>query len=140
MILYINTSIRNFLEFATIRDGDVFLLKRKVNLLQSEKALFLLDYLLKKYKFKLKDIEKIIVNCGPGSFTSVRLGIVIANTLSYGLKIPVFGIDNIIIDKKGDYLNLVENKNLVKQEFVKPYYDREPDITKSNKLDKILKR
>ncbi|MDD3285012.1 MAG: hypothetical protein PHZ07_05450 [Patescibacteria group bacterium] len=138
MILYINTSVRNFLEFAIIENDDVFLLKRKVNLLQSENALFLLDFILKKYKLNLKDIEKIIVNRGPGSFTSVRLGIVIANTLSYGLKTPIFGIENVEITKKADYLDL--QKNAQKYDFVRPYYDREPDITKSNKLDKILKR
>jgi len=129
MILYINTSFREFIEFALIDQGDIFLLKKRVGIKQSEKALSLLDAFLKKNKFKLQNIKKIVVNRGPGSFTSVRLGIVLANTLSFGLKIPVTGIYNLELKNDEDYLNLSKLK--FSQDFVKPYYDRDPDITKS---------
>jgi tRNA threonylcarbamoyladenosine biosynthesis protein TsaB len=131
MILYINTSIREFLEFALISKSDVFLLQKKVGIKQSEKALFLLDSFLKKNKFRLKDIKKIVVNRGPGSFTSVRLGIVLANTISLGLKIPVAGVYNLELKREEDYLKL--GKLNFSDHFVKPYYDRQPDITKSKK-------
>lgn len=131
MILYINTSVRENLEFALVDKGKVFLFKRKVGIRQAEKALFLLDNFLKKSKYKLTSIKKIVVNRGPGSFTSVRLGIVLANTLSFGLKIPLAGIYNSELEKEEDYLKLSKFK--FSKEFVKPYYDREPDITKSKK-------
>jgi len=131
MILYINTSQREFLEFALVNKGKVFFLKRRVGIKQSERALFLLDSFLKKNKVKLKDIKKIVANRGPGSFTSVRLGIVLANTLSFGLKISLAGIYNLELKSKEDYLKFSGLK--FKKDFIKPYYDRDPDITKSKK-------
>lgn len=139
MILYINITKREKIKFALINNGEVFLLDKRVGLMQSEKALFLLDSFLKKNKAKLNDIQKIIVNRGPGSFTSVRLGIVLANTLAYGLEIPIAGVDNIGLKNKDDYLKLVKLK-FKSGQFIKPYYDRKPDITKSKKLEKILNR
>jgi hypothetical protein len=76
-----------------------------------------------------------VVNRGPGSFTSVRLGIVLANTLSFGLKIPMSGIYNLELKNDEDYLNLSKLK--FSKDFIKPYYDRDPDITKSKK--KVLR-
>jgi tRNA threonylcarbamoyl adenosine modification protein YeaZ len=138
MILYINTSIREFLEFALVNKGEVFLLKRKVGIRQSEKALSLLDAFLKKNKFQLTALKKIVVNRGPGSFTAVRLGIVLANTLSFGLKIPVVGVYNLELKDKVGYLELSRLK--FSKQFIKPYYDRDPDITKSKKKGLIVKK
>jgi len=42
-------------------------------------------------KLSLKDIEKILVNLGPGSYTGSRAGVTVANTLGWILNIPVFG-------------------------------------------------
>ncbi len=135
MILYINTSQRENIEFAIIKDREVFLLQKNTGLKQSEQALFLLDSFLKKNKIKLSNISRIVVNRGPGSFTAVRLGIVLANTLSFALNIPVVGVDNLELKNKEDYLGLSKLK--FGKDFIKPYYDREPDITKSKKIVSI---
>ncbi len=41
--------------------------------------------------FNYEDIGGIVCFEGPGSFTGLRIGISIANSLSYGLNIPVIG-------------------------------------------------
>jgi len=46
---------------------------------------------LKKNKFDFNDISAIEVNPGPGSFTGLRIGVTIANTLGWVLKVPVNG-------------------------------------------------
>ena len=51
----------------------------------------MIDEILKKHKVKLEDISEIKVNTGPGSFTGLRVGLAIANALSFVLKIPVNG-------------------------------------------------
>src|SRR5258706_14712869 len=58
-------------------------------LLKSEACLPLLDSLLKKNKIDISKIDRIYVNEGPGSFTGLRVGASIANTLSYLLSIPI---------------------------------------------------
>ncbi|HUV42585.1 MAG TPA: tRNA (adenosine(37)-N6)-threonylcarbamoyltransferase complex dimerization subunit type 1 TsaB [Patescibacteria group bacterium] len=56
---------------------------------KSQKLLALIDQTLKKNKKSLKDLTKIEVNLGPGSFTGLRVGVAVANTLSWALKIPL---------------------------------------------------
>lgn len=38
------------------------------------------------------DISGLIVFKGPGSFTGLRIGISVMNTLSYGLNVPIVGV------------------------------------------------
>jgi len=54
-------------------------------------ALFFIDKFLTENHLGVKDLKAISVYNGPGSYTGVRVGVTIANALSYSLKIPVFG-------------------------------------------------
>jgi len=56
---------------------------------KSQKLLELIDKTLKKQKKNLKDVTEIEVNLGPGSFTGLRVGISVANTLAWALKVPI---------------------------------------------------
>jgi len=60
---------------------------------KSQKLLPFIDELLKKKKKTVKDISEIEVNTGPGSFTGLRVGVSIANTLGWVLGVPVNGKD-----------------------------------------------
>jgi len=40
----------------------------------------------------LKDIQAIACFKGPGSFTGLRIGITVADTLAYGLDVPIVGV------------------------------------------------
>lgn len=51
----------------------------------------MIDKILKKYSIKLEEISAIQVNTGPGSLTGLRVGIAVANVLSFSLKIPING-------------------------------------------------
>lgn len=65
----------------------------------SQKLLLFIDEILGKARKTLKDITEIEVNNGPGSFTGLRVGVAVANTLGFVLKVPVNGKrieDNII--------------------------------------------
>lgn len=56
---------------------------------KSQKLLELIDKTLKKQKKSLKDLTEIEVNLGPGSFTGLRVGVSVANALSWALRIPI---------------------------------------------------
>ncbi|HNZ86442.1 MAG TPA: tRNA (adenosine(37)-N6)-threonylcarbamoyltransferase complex dimerization subunit type 1 TsaB [bacterium] len=127
MILYIDTANREFIKLALIKKQEVFLLEKNVENKQSENLLKFLDKFLRSKKVKLQNLKRIIVNTGPGSFTSVRIGVVLANTLSFALKIPVVGTSQKEIKTKDDILKLLDLKP--SREFVKPFYYKEPNIT-----------
>ena len=57
--------------------------------LRSEAALPVIEKLLQKNNLNVSQIDEIKINKGPGSFTGLRVGISIANALSFLLKIPV---------------------------------------------------
>src|SRR5258708_32269970 len=59
----------------------------------SQKLLPFIEQILKKEKIELDELKEIIVNTGPGSFTGLRVGVAVANTLGWALKIPVNGKD-----------------------------------------------
>ncbi len=50
-----------------------------------------IEDLLKEQKKSWQDIEGIVVFKGPGSFTGLRIGLTVANTLAYALDIPAVG-------------------------------------------------
>ena len=59
----------------------------------SDTLLIKIEELLKRNHAKLKDLTSIGVFKGPGSFTGLRIGISVANTLAYSLNIPVSGAE-----------------------------------------------
>lgn len=52
-----------------------------------------IDALLKNNHKKLSDLSCIIVNQGPGPFTTLRVAITTANGIAFATKIPLIGID-----------------------------------------------
>ncbi len=64
---------------------------QKVDRDKAQATLPLIEKVLKGKSLSLKDIDNIEVNTGPGSFTGIRVGMSIANALSFSLKIPVNG-------------------------------------------------
>lgn len=102
--------------------------------IQAEKILPTIDRLIKP-KYSYRQLKGVVVSRGPGGFTSIRIGVITANTFSYALNIPVVGLkanqykDINDLAKKGVRL-VKKNKN---KEIVIPFYGREPNITKPKK-------
>jgi len=69
---------------------------------KSQKLLPIIDELLRKQRKKIEDITEIEVNTGPGSFTGLRVGVSVANTLGWVLDIPVNGK----YIKSGDFVDI----------------------------------
>ncbi len=131
--LYLNTS--------KDKELDVFLIlgKKTIDKIRligdfkvSEQLLSLIDQILKKNKLKQHELRGIMTITGPGSFTSIRIAVVVANTLAYSLKIPIVGV----INKQG----LTNNEKLIKLglnkmsklkvlKYISPFYNRQPNIT-----------
>lgn len=74
----------------------------------------------------IKNISGIGVMSGPGSFTGLRIGISVANTLADGLKIPIVG-------EKGENWQEAALQRLSAGENTKivlPFYGAEANITR----------
>lgn len=94
MILYIDTTDFNKATFAVADGKKVTRKSFKIDPHQSHKTLAELDGFLSLKKIKNGDIKKIIVNKGPGSYTGVRVGVTIAQALSFAWKVPVKAVVN----------------------------------------------
>lgn len=64
---------------------------RNVESPRDQDVLGFLMHCLQEQNIKPEDIDEIEVNPGPGSFTGTRVGVAIANMLSYALDIKVNG-------------------------------------------------
>ncbi len=56
----------------------------------AEVALSYLDQLLKSENLNLKNIEALIINNGPGSFTGIRISVNIVKALAYTHNLPIY--------------------------------------------------
>lgn len=74
---------------------------------KSQKLLPFIDEVLKKEGKSVKDITEIEVNTGPGSFTGLRVGVSVANTLGWALGVPVNGRDL----RKGESVDMIYEDN-----------------------------
>lgn len=57
---------------------------------QSEMMVTEVDNILKKNKIEKEELDGVVVGIGPGSYTGVRIGVTIAKTIAYALKIKIY--------------------------------------------------
>lgn len=84
-----------------------------------------LDKILKEHDKTWTDISAIGVMQGPGSFTGIRIGLTVMNTIADDLKIPIVGArgDNWQDDALAK-INFGKNEKIVM-----PFYNRNVNIT-----------
>lgn len=67
------------------------------------------------------DLTGIVAFRGPGSYTSLRIGLTVANTLADGLKIPIIGAETDDWQKLGlEALSSGENQRLITPIYLQP--------------------
>ena len=93
MILFLDT-VSPLPEFSLIGDNKIIFSKKIINHHNEKMS----DYLIKSYtdlekKFSLdQKLENLIINIGPGSYTSLRIGIAFFSGLSLSYQIDLKGI------------------------------------------------
>ena len=87
--LYIDTS-SSYLYSAIVEDSNLLAeIKENYGQSLSEVALPKIVSMFEKLKMTAKDIDKIFVVNGPGSFTGIRIGVTIAKVYAWSLKLPI---------------------------------------------------
>jgi len=130
MILSIDTSQDDY-AFGVYWPGKIqrtFFKRRQVD----QDALYLLTLFLKEVKISPKELKAVVVFRGPGSYTGLRSGISIANSIGYLLNIPVIGLFGKKYQRNPQkmaqraYLCLVKG-SVRSGKIVKPFYSEPKD-------------
>lgn len=87
MKLYINTALMDKIVVNLNGQGYTSSARQK----SSQLLLTLISEALSSQRSTLKDLTDIEVFTGPGSFTGLRVGVAVAQTLGWSLQIPVNG-------------------------------------------------
>ena len=108
MILSIETSVNTVINVSILSDNNQIISKSVLcNNNGSELILQLIDDVLKESGIDINDINIIINDVGPGSFTGIRIGVNTVNGLSYNNNIKTFGISSLdiigFISKRFEY-------------------------------------
>ena len=93
----------------------------KIN--QNDQLVFNILNLLKKYKVNIDNVFSIIVNIGPGSFSSIRTSLSVAKGMKISKNINLYGFKNSDL-KQFDLANieLLVCKDLIQNKLIKPIY------------------
>lgn len=129
MILLLNTSgptcyavlVENEQQFAYQWDVGRELARDLLRLLRDALA---------EHNLTFADITGIGVMKGPGSFTGLRIGLTVMNTLASDRNIPIVGVED-----GAEWQNeaLARLQNSENDQLVMPHYGREANITKPRK-------
>ena len=72
----------------------------------SVRAMPAIEQLMNDCEIKPKDLDKVVVAKGPGSYTGVRIGVTIAKTLAWTLNIPISGVSSLkVLAMNGRYFD-----------------------------------
>ena len=94
-VLYIDTSSDYLYSGIVVDDKLVSSIKKKYEKDLSKEALPKIIELFDESNITPKDLDKIIVVNGPGSFTGIRIGITIAKTIAWALNINITPISGL---------------------------------------------
>jgi tRNA threonylcarbamoyladenosine biosynthesis protein TsaB len=91
-IFSIDTSSNQEIRVALMIDGQKDEIKESIGKQKSQVVLVMIQELLKKHELEFSAVTGVEVVLGPGSFTGLRVGVAIANTLGTILQIPINGL------------------------------------------------
>ena len=70
---------------------------------QSEMMVTEVDNILKRNNISKSDLDAVVVGAGPGSYTGVRIGVTIAKTIAYSLKIKLYAKSSLSLLKHPEF-------------------------------------
>jgi len=155
MVLFIDTH-EELITIALKNKDKLFIKTKESEYSHSVFTMPMIKEIFEENNLNVKDLDKIIVVNGPGSFTGIRIGLTIAKTLAYTLNIKINTISSLIAylisdnnnekrmavipDNKGYYICAMDENNniIVEEQYLEenPYSYREVEYTLD--IDKII--
>jgi len=97
-------------EFHDKSNNNEILVSTILNFVKNHKAIFNKDF-------------TVLVNNGPGSFSSVRIAIAVAKGIKISKKVNLFGFKNSDLPQFNlENIEILINKNLIEKKLIKPLY------------------
>lgn len=132
MILLIQTNLPGqLLVWVIDRRGKIFgRAQLQISYHGSEKVLRLVDQLLLQHKLAPSKLHRVVIVRGPGHFTALRTGLVVANTLAWVYGLPLQGVVKKTELTTTDFQRLAATK--IRKNFTpaRPWYGKVPNISK----------
>ena len=109
-----------------ITDNDIYNINKENTKFNYEKLTLIINVFLKSHKLSLKDINKIYLNRGPGSFAGIRnsLSIVKAFNLTNNIDYYCYSIKDFKGEKDVKYENIPDlcEKFKIEKNLINPIY------------------
>ena len=96
-ILAIDSSGKSF-SLSLSKDNEINTFQDTSESVSSESILVEIDNLVSKCEISPNQIDSVIFNSGPGSFTGVRVSSAIVQAIGYSNNCPVYGINSLNLD------------------------------------------
>ena len=81
--------------------------------------------LIKKYKVIINNDFSILINSGPGSFSSIRVSLAVAKGIKITRKVNLYGYNNTDLGQFNlANIEFLIKKNLIQKKLIKPLYIR----------------
>lgn len=87
-----------------------------------------IEEVLNQQKLQISDIQGLVVYSGPGSFTGLRIGTSVMNSLAYSLNVPIVGRNDNWVE-----LGIEDLKSGKNDKIALPDYGQSAHITKPKK-------
>ena len=90
---------------------------------KNDQLVLIILNLVKKYKVNLNNAFSILINNGPGSFTTTRVSLAVAKGIKLSKKVNIYGFRN---SDLGQFnlanIELLISKDLIQKNLIKPLY------------------
>ena len=104
-------------------NNNFFIHDFQTKITNNEKLVSTLFNFFNKHKVKLSSDFSVIVNSGPGSFSTVRIALAVAKGLKISNKVRLFGYkDRDLSEFKLKNIEILINNNLIEKNLIKPLY------------------
>ena len=104
-------------------NSNFFIQKFQTNIQSNETLVNKILIFLKKHKTEINKDFSIIVNIGPGSFSSVRISLAVAKGIQVSKGARLYGYkDSLLNEFNLKNIEFLIQKNLIENELIKPVY------------------
>ncbi|MBU0707093.1 alpha/beta fold hydrolase [Patescibacteria group bacterium] len=132
-ILLIDTTEFNTIKLYLKKGPKIHIYNKTITALKRDDLLKTIDHFITRYHIKVNELTHIAVVKGPGPFTSVRVGVTIANSLGLALGVNKYGLKKNDKFNPESIINKILTNRLKPDKTIIPFYNRKPNITKPKK-------